>query len=151
LSEVSCLITRINRFKNKKKITTMTKNALETKSLAEVGEDIGLAEGAQLVQNFREANPDATPGYYIGRNIIDQILNQPGCVGINFRKCLSENNEEHLVYTGVDADGKDILTYSVVTNTGDLEKQDGIVADKIIIDWTIWTGTPSTGGTPTQQ
>jgi hypothetical protein len=127
----------------------MTKNALETKSLAEVGEDIGLAEGAQLVKNFREANPDATPGYYIGRNIIDQILNQPGCVGINFRKCLSENNEEHLVYTGVDADGKDILTYSVVTNTGDLEKQDGIVADKVVIDWTIWTGTPSTPSTPT--
>jgi len=127
----------------------MTQNALETKSLAEVGEDIGLAEGAQLVQNFREANPDATPGYYIGRNIIDQILNQPGCVGINFRKCLSENNEEHLVYTGVDADGKDILTYSVVTNTGDLEKQDGIVADKVVIDWTIWTGTPSTPSTPT--
>ena len=124
----------------------MTKNALETKSLAEVGEDIGLAEGAQLVQNFREANPDATPGYYIGRNIIDQILNQPGCVGINFRKCLSENNEEHLVYTGVDADGKDILTYSVVTNTGDLEKQDGIVADKAIIDWTIWTN-PGGGNT----
>ncbi len=124
----------------------MTKNALETKSLAEVGEDIGLAEGAQLVKNFRESNPDATPGYYIGRNIIDQILNQPGCVGINFRKCLSENNEEHLVYTGVDADGKDILTYSVVTTAGDIEKQDGIVADKIIIDWTIWTN-PKGGNT----
>lgn len=116
----------------------MTQNELlETKSLAEVGEDIGLAEGMQLVQNFREANPNATPGHYIGRNIIDQILNQPGCVGINFRKCLSENNEEHLVYTGVDADGKDILTYSVVTNTGDIVKHDGIVADKTIIDWTI--------------
>jgi len=125
----------------------MTKNAPQTKSLAEVGEDIGLTEGAQLVQNFRTANPDATPGYYIGRNIIDQILNQPGCVGINFRKCLSENNEEHLVYTGVDADGKDILSYSVVTNTGDIEKQNGIVADRVIIDWTIWTN-PG-GGTPT--
>lgn len=113
----------------------MTKNAiLETKNLAEVGEDIGLAEGIKLVNAFREANPDATPGYYIGRNILDQILNQPGCVGINFKKCLSEN-EEHLVYTGVDADGKDILTYSVVTNTGDVVKQNGIVADKIIIDW----------------
>ena len=122
----------------------MTQNALETKSLAEVGEDIGLAEGAQLVKNFRVVNPDATPGYYIGRNIIDQILNQPGCVGINFRKCLTENNEEHLVYTGVDADGKDILSYSVVTNTGDIEKNDGIVADRVIIDWTIWTGQPST-------
>ncbi|MDP4284628.1 MAG: hypothetical protein Q8891_09400 [Bacteroidota bacterium] len=118
----------------------MTQNALlETKSLAEVGEDIGLAEGTKLVNAFREANPDATPGYYIGRNIIDQILNQPGCVGINFRKCLSEN-EEHLVYTGVDAEGKDILTYSVVTNTGDIVKENGIVADKIVIDWTVING-----------
>lgn len=108
---------------------------LETRNLAEVGEDIGLAEGKKLVQNFRAANPTATPGYYIGRNILDQILTQPGCVGINFRKCLSENNEEHLVYTGVDSEGKDILQYTVVTNTGDVVKHDGIVADKIIIDW----------------
>lgn len=115
----------------------MTQNASKTKTLAQVGEDIGLAEGAQLVQNFRDANPDATPGYFIGRNIMDQILNQPGCVGINFRKCLSENNEEHLVYTGVDAEGKDILSYSVVTNTGNIEKYDGIVADRIILDWSL--------------
>lgn len=118
----------------------MTQNAPQTKSLAEVGEDIGLAEGTKLVKNFRDANPNATPGYYIGRNIIDQILSQPGCAGISFRKCLSENNEEHLVYTGVDADGKDLLHYSVVTTTGDIEKYDGIVADKIIIDWTLIGG-----------
>jgi len=113
----------------------MTQTALQTRDLAQVGENIGLEEGIKLIQNFREANPDATPGYYIGRNIIEQILNQPGCVGINFRKCLSENNEEHLVYTGVDADGKDLLEYSVVTTTGDIVKHNGIVADKIIIDW----------------
>ena len=107
---------------------------LETKTLAEVGEDIGLAEGIQLVKAFTEANPDATKGYYIGRNIIDQILAQPGCVGINFRKCLTEINEEHLVYTGVDADGKDIIEYSVVTNTGDVVKQNAIVADRTWIN-----------------
>ena len=122
----------------------MTQNALETKSLVQVGEDIGLAEGTRLVQNFREANPDATPGYFIGRNIIDQILNQPGCVGINFRKCLSSNNEEHLVYTAVDAEGKDILSYSVVTTSGDIEKYDGIVADKIIINWDLVNGKKTT-------
>ena len=116
----------------------MNNTLLATQNLAEVGEDIGLTEGLQLVQNFREANPAATPGFYIGRNIIDQILTQPGCVGINFRKCLSETNEEHLVYTGVDADGKDILEYSVVTNTGDIQKQNGIVADRTIIDWTLF-------------
>ena len=118
----------------------MTTLTIATKSLNEVGEDIGLAEGIQLVQNFREANPNATPGYYIGRDILNQILNQPGCAGISFRKCLAENNEEHLVYTGIDADGKDILEYSVVTNTGDIVKQNGIVADRTVIDWTILTG-----------
>ena len=110
----------------------MTQHELvEIKNLAEVGEDIGLAEGKQLVKAFAEAHPDATKGYYIGRNIIDQILSQPGCVGINFRKCLTETNEEHLVYTGVDADGKDILEYSVVTVLGDVVKKDAIVADRI--------------------
>ena len=113
----------------------MTQTTLQTRNLAQVGENIGIDEGIKLVNNFRDANPDATPGYYIGRNIIDQILNQPGCVGINFRKCLSEINEEHLVYTGVDSDGQDLLEYSVVTTTGDIVKYDGIVADKIIIDW----------------
>ena len=69
----------------------MTQNALlETKSLAEVGENIGLTEGVKLVNAFRAANPDATQGYYIGRNILEQIMAQPGCVGINFRKCLTE-------------------------------------------------------------
>jgi hypothetical protein len=104
----------------------------QTKNLAEVGENIGLAEGKKLVVAFREANPDATTGYYIGRNILDQILAQPGCVGINFRKCLTGANQEHLVYTAVDAEGKDILEYSVVTETGDLVKQDAIVADRTI-------------------
>lgn len=111
----------------------MTQNALlETMSLTEVGENIGLTEGIQLVNAFKEANPDATAGYYIGRNILEQIMAQPGCVGINFRKCLTNMNEEHLVYTAVDADGKDILKFTVVTNTGDIVKQDAIVADRTI-------------------
>lgn len=111
----------------------MTQNALlETKNLAEVGEDIGLTEGIELIKAFRAANPTATPGYYIGRNILEQILAQPGCAGINFRKCLTNQNEEHLVYTGVDADGKDIIEYSVVNPAGDLQKEEGIVADRTI-------------------
>ena len=105
---------------------------VQTRNLSEVGENIGLSEGIELVKAFREANPTATQGYYIGRNILEQIMAQPGCVGINFRKCLTNMNEEHLVYTGVDAEGKDILEFSVVTNTGDLTKQNAIVADKTI-------------------
>ncbi len=111
----------------------MNQNTLvETKNLNEVGENIGLAAGIELVNAFKAANPTATSGYYIGRDILEQIIAQPGCVGINFRKCLTNMNEEHLVYTAVDADGKDILNYSVVTNTGDIVKQDAIVADRTI-------------------
>ncbi len=111
----------------------MNQNALvETQNLAEVGENVGLAEGIELVNAFKAANPTATQGYYIGRNILEQIMAQPGCVGINFRKCLTNLNEEHLVYTAVNAAGNDIIEFSVVTNTGDLVKQDAIVADKTI-------------------
>ena len=107
---------------------------LHTKNLAEVGEDIGLEEGRKMIIAFRNANPDATSGYYIGRQIIEQILSQPGCVGINFRKCLTETNEEHLVYTGVNDEGKDIIAYSVVNNSGELASQNGIVADRTLWD-----------------
>lgn len=107
---------------------------LQTTTLSEVGEDIGLTEGLKLISAFRNANPEATKGYYIGRNIIEQILSQPDCVGINFRKCLTETNQEHLVYTGVDSDGKDILSYSVVLSNGEIIKQNAIVADRTIRD-----------------
>ncbi|MEO6682490.1 MAG: hypothetical protein ABIN48_06655 [Ginsengibacter sp.] len=115
----------------------MNQNELtQTRNLSEIGEDIGLEEGTQLVNAFREANPEAVPGYFIGRNILDQILNQPGCVGIRYRKCLSEG-KEHLVYTGVDAEGKDILNYSVVAPTGDIVTENGIVADRLVWDWDV--------------
>ncbi len=110
----------------------MTQNELlTTKTLSDVGEDVGLAEGVKMIQAFQVSNPDATQGYYIGRKIIEQVLAQPGCVGINFRKCLTELNEEHLVYTGVDADGKDILSYTMVTNSGNIVNETAIVGDRI--------------------
>lgn len=117
----------------------MNQTVLEkTTKHAGVGEDIGLDEGLRLVRAFREAYPEATPGYYIGRNIIEKILAQPGVVGINFRKCLSENGEEHLVYTGVDEKGEDILAYPVINTSGEMDTEDGIVADRVILDWDIF-------------
>ena len=110
----------------------MTHEPIQIANLSEVGENIGLTEGRKLVKAFRDANPDATTGYYIGRNILEEILAQPGCVGVNFRKCLTEDNLEHLVYTGVSKDGKDILSYSLITEAGSIIEQDAIVADRTI-------------------
>lgn len=113
----------------------MNQKALLEIKKADVGANIGQEEGYKMVTAFKEAFPEAVPGHFIGRNILEKILNQPGCVGISFRKGLNEAGEEHLVYTGVDADGHDIFTFSVVTPAGDVEVKDGIVADRTIWDW----------------
>lgn len=112
------------------------KELLQKKS-AGVGEDIGHEEGYKMVSAFREAFPEAVPGHFIGRDILEQILNQPGCVGISFRKGLNEAGEEHLVYTGVDVEGNDILHFAVVNPAGELDIKDAIVADRSIWNWDI--------------
>ena len=110
----------------------MTHVTEQSTNLLEVGENIGLQEGIKLVNAYHDAHPDLAPGWYIGKNILQEILNQPNCVGINFRKCLTDDKQEHLVYTGVDENGKDILEYTLVLQTGELVKKEAIVADRTI-------------------
>lgn len=116
----------------------MNQKTLQEVKKADVGKDIGHEEGYRMVTAFKEAHPEAVPGHFIGRDILEKILNQPDCVGISFRKGLNESGEEHLVYTGVGRDGKDILTYTVVTPFGDVQLQNGIVADRSIWNWDVF-------------
>ncbi len=109
----------------------MSQTQLKTKPVAEVGEEIGLELGNQMVKAFAVANPNEVRSYTIGRNIIDQILAQPGCVGIKFFNAINEKGEKTLVYVGIDQNGKSILQFSVVSNVGTLQNEKGIVADRI--------------------
>lgn len=115
----------------------MNQKTLQEVKKADVGKDIGHEEGYRMVTAYREANPETVPGHFIGRDILEKILNQPDCVGISFRKGLNEAGEEHLVYTGIGKDGNDILTYTVVTPFGDVQLQNGIVADRTIWNWDV--------------
>jgi hypothetical protein len=110
----------------------MNKIELAVKPLAQVGEDIGLAEGAAMVQAYRQANPADTISHFVGREIIEQLLAQPGCAGINIASAAKENGERTLVFVGVDAAGEAILSYPVVNAAGQLDQKDGIVADRIV-------------------
>ena len=102
-------------------------------NLAQVGEEVGLALGTEMVKNYREANPADVQWYMIGREIIEKILAQPGCVGLKFYNAYNEAGEKTLVYVGIDQNGKGILEYSVVNTQGELAKEKGIVADRIRI------------------
>lgn len=109
----------------------MTQTKLTTKKVAAIGEEIGLELGTQMVKGYQQANPSDVHSYLIGRNIIDQILAQPGCVGIKFYNAYDETGEKTLVYVGVDQNGKAIIEFKVVNTHGQLDSAAGIVADRV--------------------
>jgi hypothetical protein len=72
------------------------------------GEIITLAEGAAMTAAWRRSNANGNAVYY-GKNIINQLLAQPGVVGIRFHFGI-DNGKNTLVLTGVDADENDVLS-----------------------------------------
>ena len=108
----------------------MTQTKLSSK-IASIGEEIGVELGTQMVKGYLQANPSDVRSFLIGRNIINQVLAQPGCVGIKFYNALDEKGEKTLVYVGVDQNGKAIVEYKVVNSEGQLDSAKGIVADRI--------------------
>ena len=109
----------------------MTQTKLSIRKVAAIGEEIGLELGTQMVKGYQEANPSDVHSYLIGREIIDRILAQPGCVGIKFFNAYNEAGRKTLVYLGVDKDGKSLIEFNVVNAEGKLEAEKGIVADRI--------------------
>jgi hypothetical protein len=101
------------------------------KTIASIGEEIGLELGKQMVQDFQIANPKEIQHYTIGKNIISEILAQPGCEGIRFYMAYNEIGEKTMVYVGLDSDGKAIITYTTINKDGNLEQKPAIVADRI--------------------
>ena len=96
-----------------------------------VGEEIGQALGAQMISSYRAANPTDVVSYFVGRNILEQVMAQPGCVGIKFYNAYNEVGSKTLVYVGVNAEGADMLSVSTINTFGELSQVKGIVADRI--------------------
>ena len=106
---------------------------VEEKALmnAASGENVGYELGARMVKDHFDRFQ--MPGsQFVGRNILEQILAQPGCVGIKIYNALNEKGERTYVLTGADQHGKDILQITAVNPEGILEKSEGIVADRSI-------------------
>ena len=110
----------------------LQKELITKKDYAAIGEEISHELAADFIKAFEEtASTGEIKGYQIGRNIIDRILAQPGCVGMRFYYGLNEEGQKTLVYVGVDAEGKDIEKRTVILSNGDLAIADGIIADRI--------------------
>ena len=113
----------------------LQKELLTKKDYAAIGEEISHETAADFVKAYEQAHPTEVRGYVVGRNIIDQILAQPGCVGMRFYYGLNEEGQKTLVYVGVDAEGKDIVKRTVVTENGAVMLENATVADRAIVIW----------------
>jgi hypothetical protein len=109
---------------------------------AAVGGQITHELAAKMVKNHHDTHSiDESNSYNIGKNIIEQMLAQPGCVGIRFFDAINEFGSKTLVYVGIDAKGKSILEYSTVNDHGKLAVVEGMAADKADVSQPInWFG-----------
>jgi ketol-acid reductoisomerase len=110
----------------------MLKNlTLEKPAIASIGEEIGLKLGNEMVTNYQHSNPSDVFAYEVGRDIVDQILAQPGCQGLRFYNAYNEKGHKTLVYVGLDESGKTITEIAMVMADGSFVQKKGIVADRI--------------------
>lgn len=110
----------------------MQTELLTKRNIATIGEEITHELGAELVNNYRNAHPNDVKGYIIGKEILNLILAQPGCAGIEFYNAINEVGQKTLVYVGLDQNGKQLVNYSVVTTDAKIQQEKGIVADRSI-------------------
>jgi len=70
---------------------------------------ITLTEAAAMTKKFRDDNPVGTViAHLFSREIIDEILAQPGCEGIRIYMAKDDSNVQTLVVTGVDVNKNDL-------------------------------------------
>ncbi len=96
---------------------------------AEIGKDIGFEKAAKMVKRHLDANPDDVMAQFMGRDIIEKILSQPGVVGIRTFYGLNELGIKQLVFVGVDKNGQNIFEYNEMVDSQMIRRK-AIVADK---------------------
>lgn len=70
---------------------------------------IPLSVASALTAEFRRLNPTQTKCHYFGKNNIQALLNQSGCMGIRAYRGVDTAGEGQLVLVGVNAQGNDML------------------------------------------
>jgi hypothetical protein len=108
----------------------MQKELLTKKDYAKVGEEISHELAADFITAFDKTYPSDIKWFSMGRNILEQILAQPGCAGIRFYNGINEKGQKTLVYVGMDTEGRDIVKKVVVEEDGSLVKVNATVADR---------------------
>ena len=105
-----------------------------------IGGEISHELAAKMVKDYHDMNTfDGSHSYIIGKNMIQEVLDHPGCVGMRFFDAYNEAGEKTLVYVGIDAKGKSILEVTTVNSIGKIAVVKATVGDQLLapkpFDW----------------
>ncbi len=70
--------------------------------------DISYEDAEKLIDNYTSSHPNEIRAHFFGRDIIEKILKQNGCVGIRIYYAQKDDGTPNLVLIGTDANQKDI-------------------------------------------
>lgn len=75
------------------------------------GEQITLPEASKLTSEYRIQNPTSTKGHFIGRDLIERILEQEDCQGLRIYHGIDHENDDsqEIVVVGADSNEDDLL------------------------------------------
>jgi hypothetical protein len=116
----------------------MQKELLTKKDHATVGEKISHETAAEFILSYDKAYPDDIKWFSMGKNVLEQILAQPGCAGIRFYNGINEKGQKTLVYVGMDCDGKDIVKRVVVQEDGSVAQVRADLFDRNDTGFDLW-------------
>ena len=71
-------------------------------------EEFPLDTAAEWTANYRKANPNGIKAHFFGKDIIQRILDQDGCVGIRCYYALDEKGVQQMIIVGADKDENDL-------------------------------------------
>ena len=77
------------------------------------GRFVPLSLSKKWVANFRESNPEHTHAFYFGCELFENLLNEPGCVGIRINYAQDDDGSPKMVLIGVDKNGNNILKKNI--------------------------------------
>jgi hypothetical protein len=104
-----------------------------------IGGEISHELAAKMVKNHHDKyGVENSNSFLIGKDAIDMILSQPGCVGMCFSEAINEEGNKTLVYAGVDSNGKCIIELTSVDEKGKLAIIKGSLGDNLLPPPTSW-------------
>lgn len=70
---------------------------------------ISQADAQAYTANYRNQNPNAIIAQYMGKDLIEDILGQQGCMGVRIYKGINADGQERFIFVGVDANENDMV------------------------------------------